>query len=214
MKIISKTIIVLFVFILCNNVFGQKIKEVKIGSQVWMGENLNVDHFSNGDQIPEAKTFDEWAYYTQAKKAAWCYYDFDVAKGVIYGKLYNWFAIKDSRGLAISGWHIPSDDEWTELTDFLGGYDIAAEKLMAKKGWDKYDKGIGKNTSGFTALPGGLKGNYADRFLDLEIRGYWWSSTEETIGKGWGRCMYSYFKGVVTESFYQGFGLSVRCIKD
>ena len=96
-------------------------KEIKIGQQVWMVENLNVDKFRNGEIIPEAKTDAEWKKAAENKQAAWCYYNNDSSNGTKYGKLYNWYAVNDPRGLAPKGWHIPSDKEWTDLTDYLGG---------------------------------------------------------------------------------------------
>jgi uncharacterized protein (TIGR02145 family) len=93
---------------------------VTIGTQVWMKENLNVSTFKNGDPIPEAKTDEEWKKARNNKQPAWCYYDNDLANGAKYGKLYNWYAVNDPRGLAPSGYHVPTDKEWSILTNFLG----------------------------------------------------------------------------------------------
>lgn len=116
-------------------------KSVKIGTQIWMTENLNVSTFRNGDAIPEAKTNEEWEQAGQNKQPAWCYYNNDPKNGAKYGKLYNWFAVNDSRGLAPEGWHIPTDYEWTVLTDYLGGGEFAGGKLKSKIGWDDYKTG-------------------------------------------------------------------------
>jgi len=98
-----------------------RFNSVKIGNQIWMTENLNLDRFRNGDIIPEAKTAEEWVATGNAKKPAWCYYDNDPKNGALYGKLYNWYAVNDMRGLAPSGWHVPSDEEWTAYSiDFNG----------------------------------------------------------------------------------------------
>ena len=107
--------------------------EVTIGSQVWMTENLNVDKFRNGDPIPEAKTYEEWKKAGENKQPAWCNYKNDPANGEKYGKLYNWFAVNDPRGLAPKGCHIPSDKEWTVLTDFLGGNKVAGTKMKSRR---------------------------------------------------------------------------------
>ncbi|MBM3433123.1 MAG: hypothetical protein FJX92_09060 [Bacteroidetes bacterium] len=128
-------------------------KEVTIGKQVWMTQNLDVDKFRNGEVIPEAKTDGEWKAYADAGEAAWCYYENDPANGEIYGKLYNWYAVSDSRGLAPVGYHIPSDAEWTLLTDYSGGAEKAGAKMKSKQGWA--EDGNGTNSSGFSGLPGG-----------------------------------------------------------
>jgi len=107
-------------------------KSVKIGTQVWMTKNLDVSVFRNGDTIPEAKTNIEWIKAGDNQQPAWCYYDNDPANGAKYGKLYNWYAVNDSRGLAPTGWHVPSDAEWTQLKDFLGGIEVAGTKMKSK----------------------------------------------------------------------------------
>jgi uncharacterized protein (TIGR02145 family) len=116
-------------------------KTVIIGNQVWMTENLNVDKFRNGDSIPEAKTEGEWEAYMAAGKAAWCYYENDAKNGEKYGKLYNWYAVNDPRGLSPKGWHIPSDTEWAVLTDYLGGGILAGTKMKSTSGWNSYNSG-------------------------------------------------------------------------
>jgi uncharacterized protein (TIGR02145 family) len=108
---------------------GKVYKTVVIGNQTWMAENLNVASFRNGDPIPEAKTKEEWDKATAEGKPAWCYYNNDTANGKIYGKLYNFHAVDDTRGLAPKGWHVPSDSEFTILTDYLGGESIAGKKM-------------------------------------------------------------------------------------
>ena len=102
---------------------------VSIGTQIWMSKNLDVSTFRNGDTIPEAKTNEEWKAADDNKQAAWCYYDNKAANGTKYGKLYNWYAVNDERGLAPVGWHVPTDQEWTVLSTFLGGEDVAGEKI-------------------------------------------------------------------------------------
>ena len=106
---------------------------VTIGTQVWMTKNLDVATFRNGDPIPQAKTVEEWRAAGDNKQPAWCYYNNDPANGAKYGKLYNWYAVNDPRGLAPVGWHVPSDGEWTTLTNYLG--EQAADKLKSTSGW-------------------------------------------------------------------------------
>jgi len=184
---------------------------VTIGNQVWTTENLNVDKFRNGDPIPEAKTVDEWKAYNQTGNAAWCYYDNDPKNGEKYGKLYNWYAVNDPRGLAPKGWHIPSDQEWTVLTDYLGGEEQAGAKMKSKEGWN--NNGNGTNKSGFSGLPGGYR-NFNGTFYGVGSYGNWWSSTEDSTGNAWDRSL-DCNDGVVYRSIpNKGSGFSVRCLRD
>ena len=114
--------------------------------QIWTTDNLDVSTFRNGDAIPEAKTEAEWKEAGMNAQPAWCYYENDAANGKKYGKLYNWFAVNDARGLAPQGWHVPSDEEWTKLCDHLGGRHVAGEKMKSTTGWD--DDGNGTNEIG------------------------------------------------------------------
>ncbi len=123
------------------SVFAQTSGDVKIGKQIWMSKNLDVSTYRNGEQIPQAKDAAQWKYASTNKIPAWCYYEFNERNGKAYGKLYNWYAVSDSRGLAPNGYHIPSDAEWTILTDFLGGSDIAGKKMKSKDGWKSYEEG-------------------------------------------------------------------------
>jgi uncharacterized protein (TIGR02145 family) len=183
---------------------------ITIGSQVWMTKNLDVSTFRNGDQIPQAKTKEEWEKAGNNKKPAWCYYDNDPSNGEKYGKLYNWYAVRDSRGLAPKGFHIPTDDEWEILESFLG--EVDGTKMKKKIGWgENYD---GTNSSGFSALPGGYHRS-GFGFYEVGFVGYWWSDTETTQNVAWYRRLshnspYSY-------STYNGpkkDGFSVRCLRD
>jgi uncharacterized protein (TIGR02145 family) len=115
-------------------------KSVKIGTQTWMAENLNVSTFRNGDLIPEAKTKEEWEKAGKEGKPAWCYYDNDPKNGAKYGKLYNWYAVNDHRGLAPAGWHVPTDTEWTTLGDQLGS--DPGKKMKSTSGWDSWEEDL------------------------------------------------------------------------
>jgi len=117
-------------------------KSVKIGTQTWTTENLNVSTFRNGDPIMEAKTNEEWENAGKNKQPAWCYYENDPKNGAKYGKLYNWYAVNDPRGLAPAGWHVPSDAEWTILETFLGT--DAGKKMKSLSGWNSYTSGGSK----------------------------------------------------------------------
>lgn len=184
---------------------------VTIGSQVWMSKNLDVAKFRNGDPIPEAKTDEEWEKAGRNEQPAWCYYKNDPANGAKYGKLYNWYAVNDSRGLAPVGYHIPSDAEWTILTDYLGGENVAGTKMKTKSGWVK--NGNGTNSSGFSGLPGGNRID-GGSFYNIGSYGYWWSSSENYAIYAWYRYL-SYENGNVDGfSNYKLKGLSVRCLRD
>jgi sulfatase modifying factor 1 len=184
-------------------------KTVKIGTQTWMAENLNVSTFRNGDPVPEAQSDEEWVI----KKAAWCYYKNDPKNGEKYGKLYNWSAVKDPRGLAPEGWHIPSGAEWNTLSKFLGGIAAAGTKMRSKTGWD--ENGGGTNSSGFSGLPGSLR--YDDgQFNDIGRMGYWWCTTSnEAGGRSHNLALNNTYLGFGA-SFKDsiGFGFSVRCVMD
>ena len=125
--------------------YGQPATQqsIKIGNQEWMKMNLNVVTFRNGDTIPLAKTNEEWENAGENGQPAWCYYENNAQNGEKYGKLYNWYAVNDPRGLAPSGWHVASDKEWKVLTDFIGGEKMTGKKLKSKNGWNDYN---GKGT--------------------------------------------------------------------
>ena len=119
--------------------FTIKAQEIKIGAQTWTTKNLDVSKFRNGEAIPLAKTNAEWELAGQNQQPAWCYYENKGENGTTYGKLYNWFAVNDPRGLAPSGYHIPTDAEFTILTDYLGGDSIAGAKMKSTSGWNSFD---------------------------------------------------------------------------
>ena len=121
-----------------------KSQTIKIGTQTWATKNLNVAKFRNGDVISQAKTDEEWEAAGDNKQPAWCYYENNTANGTKYGKLYNWYAVVDYRGLAPAGWHVPTDEEWTILSTFLGGEDVAGKKMKSTSGWNSYTTGGSK----------------------------------------------------------------------
>ncbi len=192
-----------------------QIPVVKIGNQNWTTENLNVSKFSNGDQIKLAKRNRKWKRLGRRHKPAWCYYENKTKNGTTYGKLYNWYAVNDPRGLAPKGYHIPSDSEWIKLTEYLGGEDIAGQKMKAVNGWKSHINNFsnGNNKSGFSGLPGGYR--YINGFfLYAGSFGYWWSSSDDNEGNAWYRDQ-SYNKSNASRDINsKKNGLSVRCIKD
>jgi uncharacterized protein (TIGR02145 family) len=206
-----KNFIVYFLFILIVLFNSSHAQTVTIGRQVWMTKNLDVSTFRNGDPILQAKTKEEWAKAGENKQPAWCYYENDAANGKKYGKLYNYFAVKDPRGLAPIGFHIPLDNEWSILTSYLGGEDVAGKKMKSNIGWT--ENGNGNNSSKFSGLPGGFR-NGSGAFVNIGKFGYFWSSTETNTINAWDRNLgYSYdFTGRYGVAKIEGE--SVRCLKD
>lgn len=184
--------------------------EVTIGTQVWMVKNLDVDHYRNGDVIPQVTDATEWANLTTG---AWCYNDNDANNGTTYGKLYNWYAVNDSRGLAPEGWHVPSDEEWTTLSTYLGGESVAGGKLKeaGTTHWQSPNEGA-TNETGFSALPGGYR-NLSGTFSSIGYYGYWWSSTESYTTYAWGRYLLYYGSNLYRDYYYKDYGFAVRCVK-
>lgn len=184
-----------------------------IGTQTWDKCNLNVTTYRNGDTIPEVTDPSVWASLTTG---AWCYYNNDPANGPIYGKLYNWYAVNDPRGLAPVGKHIPSDEEWTTLTNSLGGLTIAGGK-MKEAGlchWQTPNTGA-TNESGFTALGAGRRIN-SGTFDAINIVNRTWSSTEVSTltSFAWLRNTGYNSADVIRLGEQKGSGFPVRCLLD
>jgi uncharacterized protein (TIGR02145 family) len=154
------------------------IEEVQIGKQIWMAKNLDVTHFRNGDPIPEAKNEEEWIQAGINRIPAWCNYDNNVKNGEKYGKLYNWHAIVDSRGIAPEGWRIPLDSDWNVLQRKCGGKSLGGEQLKSKTLWP--DHTLGVDGYGFNALPSGGR-NYGGRFHGLNTECYFWTASEDNV---------------------------------
>ena len=184
---------------------------VTIGNQIWMAKNLNVDKFRNGDPIPEAKTESEWQLAGEHNQPAWCYYDNDPANSGKFCKLYNWYAVNDTRGLAPDGWKVPSDEEWSALTDYLGGAAAAGSKIKSTSGWEV--DGNGTNESGFTAIRGGFR-DFSGQFQLGDSHGGWWSSTEKDTEEAFHRHMNSAGGAIYGGGFSKKSGFSVRCLMD
>ena len=187
---------------------------VTIGTQVWSTKNLDVSTFRNGDPVPQAKTNEEWKKAGDNQQPAWCYYDNDPANGVKYGKLYNWYAVNDPRGLAPQGWHIPSDAEWTALENTLGGSSVAGGKMKeaGTLNWATSNTGA-DNSSGWAGLPGGGR-NFFGPFSSVGGNGFWWSSTESLTTYAWTRYLGSSTGLINRYSSDKLNGFSVRCLRD
>ncbi|MBM2815196.1 MAG: hypothetical protein HW421_1958 [Ignavibacteria bacterium] len=186
-------------------------QSITIGTQHWMLKNLDVSTYSNGDSIPQVIDPVQWANLTTG---AWCYYGNNSDSGKTYGKLYNWYAVNDSRGLAPKEWHISKDEEWSILRTYLSGNKVAGGKLKESETshWQSPNLGA-TNESGFTALPGGFR--YDDGSYDrIGFGGIWWTSTEGNDALPF-YCYLGYdYVSVNRTSYYsKKTGFSVRCVK-
>lgn len=192
------------------------LETVKIGSQLWTSENLNVSTFRNGDPIPEIEDKDEWEKAGNEGRPAWCYYDNNIANKEIFGKLYNWYAIHDPRQITPEGYHIADDEEWKVLIKSLSNDGPPGYKMKSNTGWENtsFKSGKGNNQSGFSGLPGGIRLSKGE-FVSVGSHGYWWSSsTAKTDKYAWYSCLYSVAENVPFSFCEKSYGLSVRCIKD
>ena len=185
---------------------------VTLCSQKWMDKNLDVTTYRNGDTIAYVTNSTAWAALTTG---AWCYYNNDPSTNATYGKLYNWYAVNDSRGLAPAGWHVPSDAEWTTLETCLGGSSVAggAMKVTGTTTWTSPNTGA-TNSSGFAGLPGGYRYYYDGSFNDVGYYGYWWSSTEYNTTNAWYRYLYYNNGSIFRNPTDKRNGFSVRCLRD
>ena len=189
---------------------GNVYSTVTIGKQIWMAENLKTTKYSDGTDISLKTDKSLWIALTSP---AYCWYNNDKeANGNTYGALYNWYAV-DTKKLCPTGWHVPTDNEWTILKNELGGEVIAGSKLK-ETGTTHWRVNEGAtNETGFTALPGGAR-NSKGEFIEIKDKGYWWSSTVSPFDDAW----LSYLFGT-TGYLYRGTGYrifsghSVRCIK-
>ena len=194
-----------------TDIDGNVYNTVTIGTQVWMVENLKVTHFNNGDSVPNVKDNMTWF---NLKSGAYCDYINIPDSSTTYGRIYNWYAVNDTRSLCPQSWHVPANTEWTKLTTFLGGESIAGGKLKeaGTLHWNAPNTGA-TNESGFTALPAGGRGDNG-QFFGIGQYSTWYSSTEVTGGYSWHRGV-SYTNNEVTSGNGPGmYGFSVRCIRD
>jgi uncharacterized protein (TIGR02145 family) len=206
-----------------KDIDGNSYKTVVLGTQEWMAENLKVTKYNNGTAITFIKDTNQWIYN---KSGAYCNYANNDSIGAIYGKLYNWYAV-DTKKLCPTGWHSPSESDWTQLSNYLGGETGLGEKLreIELKHWlapDNYTT-TATNSSLFSALPGGLRlgemkpdNQNKINFIGLTYSGYWWST--ETINYSSDKARVFIIdknNGTYNSSNYlKSSGLSIRCLKD
>lgn len=182
---------------------------VKIGATTWMQYNLNVDHYRNGDIIPQVTNPNIWDTLTTG---AWCYYQNNTANGPVYGKLYNWYAVNDSRGLAPEGWHVATSAEWVALTAELGGTTLAGGPMKSTEHWTAPNTGA-TNSSGFSAVGGGAR-IAQGAFNNRGLWGAWWTADNDTEGISFYRILYNDNTKSEGYHIYNQFGMSVRCVQN
>lgn len=194
-----------------KDIDGNTYQIVKIGDQWWMAENLKVTHYRNGDAIPNVTIDSQWVNLTTG---AYCDIWNNSDNAALYGRLYNWHAVNDSRNIAPAGWHVPSDEEGQTLIDYLGGNNIAGGKLKESgtEHWNNPNLGA-TNESGFTALPVGYRSN-SGVFIHIGINAYFWYSTENNIYCAFALNLNYSHSGVLSGARDKQLGYSVRCVKD
>ncbi|MDB0025495.1 fibrobacter succinogenes major paralogous domain-containing protein [Flavobacteriales bacterium] len=182
---------------------GVGYSTVQIGDQCWFAENLRTTTYLNGDAIPQNLSDTDWFSTTSGAMAF--YGNVPTNSG-----LYNWYAVDDARGLCPSGWHVPTDEEWTMLTDHLGGESVAGGQMKTNYAW--FNDVNGTNSSGFSGLPGGFRSSNGI-FVDAGYSGSWWSSSP--VGSSaWYRYLFFNYESVGRSDTNQRFGFSVRCVRD
>jgi uncharacterized protein (TIGR02145 family) len=194
-----------------TDIDGNVYHTVTIGKQIWMDENLKTTRYSNGEPVAKITDATAWGNLTTA---AFCIYDNVENNSATYGRIYNWFAVTDSRKLCPTGWHVPSNDEWAILTTYLGGESVAGGKLKetGTAHWKSPNAGA-TNETGFTALPGGHRSNNGN-YNDFGDDGYWWSSTDDGKDNAWNRDIDFKSADMFRDDAGKNRGFSVRCLKD
>ena len=195
-----------------TDIDGNVYETAAIGNQVWMAENLKVTHYRDGTEITPVTDITAW---TKLSTEAYCYYDNNSSNGDTYGALYNWYAVSDSRNIAPAGWHVPTDEEWQTLVDYLGGSGVAGGKMKetGKTHWDYPNTGA-TNESGFSALPGGYRNLANGHYYNVGSSGYFWSAPEYTRTDGWDRLLTYNHSDVYRHITNKKEGLSVRLVRD
>jgi uncharacterized protein (TIGR02145 family) len=207
-----------------TDIDGNFYPSIIINGQEWMQKNLAVSKYRNGDPIPTGLDNATWQSTTSG---AYTIYNNDAYNNTIYGKLYNWYAATDSRGLCPTGWHAPSDAEWTTLINYLdpnaAGGDIWPNIAGGKmKSTGTLENGDGlwyspneqaTNECGFTGFPGGSRYDFGT-YNDIGYTGYWWSSTEDDSNSAWDRTFFYTNSDVFRSSYAKQEGFSVRCVRD
>ena len=197
-----------------NDIDGNVYKTIVIGNQTWMAENLRTTQYQNGDTLQNVTDNTQW---NNLSIGAYCNYNNTNSLDTIgtYGRLYNWYAVADSRKLAPKGWHVPTMMDWNVLVNYLGGDSIASNKLKEIGDFHWASPYKSDNSSGFTALPGGQR-DQPDGGYDQGVQFYsvWWASSECNASSAGFLYLYYWSSIVHHGANYKNNGYSVRCIKD
>lgn len=185
---------------------NQEYQVIQIGEQKWFVENLRY-----AGSLNEANSNESWTSKGQNEQGAWCYYGDDPENNAAYGKLYNWFVVVNE-SICPPGWHIPSNAEWTQLVDFLGGTFAAGGKMKSFTGWDDPNEGA-TNESCFSGLPGGSRDENGN-FANIGSIGYWWTSTQHGSNFAWDYSLANHNNVVGQNNNFKSYGLSCRCVED
>lgn len=209
-----------------TDIDGNVYRTVQIGNLVWMAENLRTSHYRNGDEIENVIENSEWQNLGEHQTGAWSYYN-NRAENATYGKLYNWYAVNDRRGLCPEGWRVATDYDWQQLESELG---MPAAQARAT-GWRGADANVGgklktagtdywrgpnvgaNNDSGFSAMAGGYRFT-SGTFSYLSFFGYWWTATESDINTAWRRLIFNSRESVNRMNYDKRYGFSVRCVEN
>lgn len=191
---------------------GNVYSTVQIGNQLWMAENLKTTKYSNGSSIVYPGN-DATMWYSSSS-GAYAWYDNDEANKDVYGALYNWHAVNNSNDICPTGWRVSTDEDWTTLTDFLGGESVAGSKLKqtGTAVWNAPNTDA-TNESGFNAVPGGMRDEMGV-YSQLKWTGFYWTSTQYNLGNGWARSVGNNNGSVLRFYDNKSIGYSVRCIKE
>jgi uncharacterized protein (TIGR02145 family) len=191
---------------------GYTYSSIILGNgQEWMAENLRTTSYANGDPIPNVTDNTQWSTLTTG---GWAHYYNDSQNENPYGKLYNWYTVADPRNVCPTGWHVPTDAEYTLLTDYLGGEPVAGGKMKSTgtQYWLSPNTDA-TNESGFSGLPGAKRGDVGG-FFTIGDTGNWWSSSEFNLGSAWYRYLYYSYGNVNRTVYDKNTGFSVRCLRD
>jgi uncharacterized protein (TIGR02145 family) len=205
-----------------SDIDGNEYKTIQIGQQEWMAENLRTSRFSNGDPIANISSGAEWADLSAFSTPAWCHLENNTWNEYLFGKLYNYYVVMDTRNVCPTGWHVPTDNEWDSgINFFLGGYTQSGGKMKSSYNgslslWDLYNgdnSGLYSNESGFSGVPGGARISDGTFSSELNI-GMWWTSTEYGANQA-----YRYYFGWQSDYLNRNTwtwtsGNSIRCLKD
>lgn len=193
-----------------TDINGNSYKTVTIGTQVWMAENLRTTKYKDGSSIPNVTDNSQWWALTTG---AWSNYNNNSQNDNTYGKLYNWHAVNTGK-LCPTGWHVPTDAEWTVLTDYLsanGHSGTEGKALKSTTGWNSNVNGT--DNYGWNGLPGGYR-SFDGYFISFGYGGYWWSSSYAARSDGVYRFLNYFSDGVYSYNYDKDYGFSVRCLRD